>query len=192
MHGKIPRLFHDGGIALVLLRWPFSCETRSPPGFLRGALPNGRVSYCLDNTPACECSFGNPPPWLRSGSKPTLALACSAPVDAELCPPGKYSNSLPADRGRRSVAAGPAGWFHSAHFPISCFPENRSLARPTSRCCPVWCIRHRPPSVAVFSSAAVPRDPPPAVTPRCRLPPAPPPPPPSVHAPHRWKSVRCS
>src|SRR5713226_345423 len=163
MRGKTPRLFHGGDTALGLLRWPSSCETRSPPGFLRDAPPSGRASHCLDNTPACEGSLGNLLLWLRSGSKPTLAAACIAPAGAGLCPPGKHSNSLPADTGMRSVAAGPAGWFHSAHFPISCSPENRSPSRPTSRYCLAWCSRHRPPVVAVFSSAALPRDPPPAV-----------------------------
>src|SRR5437879_2137998 len=164
---------HAGGqspsqISIKLLgcqqsRWPSFCETRSPPGFLRDAPPNGRASHCPDNTPVCASRFGSLLLWLRSGSKATLAALCIVPADAGLCPPDKRSDFLPADRGTHLVATGPAGWFRSVHFPTPRSPKNPSPSRPTSRYCLAWCSRRRPPSVAVFSSAALPHDPPPAV-----------------------------
>src|ERR1700686_3653730 len=59
MRDKTPRFFPGDGISAGLLHWPSSCGMRSPPGFLRAALPNGRAFCCLDNTPVCERRFGN-------------------------------------------------------------------------------------------------------------------------------------
>src|ERR1700719_52981 len=61
-------------------------------------------------------------------------------------------------------------------------PENRFPVWPSSRCCLAWCSRHRPPSVAAFSSAALRYGRPPASRPTPRL----------ILAPHRSKSARCS
>src|SRR6266705_1379821 len=55
------------------------------------------------------------------------------------------------------------------------------VARPSSRYSLAWCSRDRPPSVAVFYSAAVPGDPLLAITVRCRWPRLSPPLPQSVH-----------
>src|SRR5260370_7778262 len=67
MHDKTPRFVHDDDSAPGLPRWPSSCETPSPPGFLRVALRNGRSSCCPDNTPVYEGRFGNPQTGLRRG-----------------------------------------------------------------------------------------------------------------------------
>src|SRR5580704_13256195 len=192
MRDKIPRFVHGDDIAPGLPRWPSSCETPSPRGFLRVALRNGRSSCCPDNTQVCEGSFGNPQTGLRRGGKSSLLPPCVVPAEAELCPPGKHSGSSPADREMRSAETGSSGWRRAAHLPAAWSPENRPLARPSSRYSLAWCNRYRPPSVAAFSRVAVPRDPPPVVAARCRWPPESPPVPQLVHTLHPWKSARCS
>src|SRR6266853_3274117 len=157
MRDKTPRFFPGDGISAGLLHWPSSCGTRSPLGFLRAAPPNGRAFCCLDNTPVCERRFGNPQTGLRRRGKSSRLPPCVVSVYAGLCPRGKHSDSSPADRGMRSVEAGSVGWLRVAHTAWS--PENRSLAWPSSRYSLAWCSRDRPPSVAVFYSAAVPGDP---------------------------------
>src|SRR5271167_1479852 len=103
MRDKIPRFFHDDDIAPGLPRWPSSCETPSPPGFLPIALRNGRSSCCPDNTPVCEDSFDNPHTGLRTGGKSSLLPPCVVPAEAGLCLLGKHSGSSPADREMHSA-----------------------------------------------------------------------------------------
>src|SRR6267378_3331327 len=174
---------HDSSPATVSLLSFFA-------GLLLAAPPNGRAFCCLDNTPVCERRFGNPQAGLRRRGKSSRPPPCVVSVYAGLCPRGKHSDSSPADRGMRSVKAGSVGWLRMAHTAWS--PENRSLARPSSRYSLAWCSRDRPPSVAVFYSAAVPGDPLLAITVRCRWPRLSPPLPQSVHARHPRKSARCN
>jgi hypothetical protein len=189
------RQFHVRGLAKAQMEmlWACltsSCGTRLPPGFLRAAPPNGRAFCCLDNTPVCECMFGNPQTGLRRCGKSSRALSCVVAAESGFCPPDKYSDLSPADRGTRSAKAGSAGWLRAAQTAWP--PENRSLVSPSSRYSSAWCSRDRPPSVAVFYSAAVPGDPLLATTASTRWPPVSQPLPQSVHARHPRKSVRCS
>src|SRR5437899_8749965 len=192
MRGKTPPLFHGDDIAPAPLRWPSSAGTRPPSHSLPDASPNGRASHSLDNIAACAHSFGNLASPLGSGTEPNLALSCADPRNATGCLPDKQNNLVHGRRQTRSAEGGSVYSFRWAHFPTSCFPENRSLARPSSRYCPVWYSRHRPPSVAAFSSDELAHVPPLAITARCRWLPASPTLPQSVPAPHRWKSARCS
>src|SRR2546421_522556 len=175
MRDKIPRFFPGDGISAGLLQWPFSCGTRSPPGFLQAAPLNDRVFCCLDNTPVWEYRFGHPQTALPRCGKSSRPPPCVVSADAEFYPPGKHSDPSLADRGMRSVVTGSVDWLRVAHTAWS--PENRSLAWPFSRYSLAWCSRDRPPSVAVFYSAAVPGDPLLAITARSRWPPLSPPPP---------------
>src|SRR5260370_9413715 len=109
MHDKAPRFVHDDDSATGLPRWPSSCETPPPPGFLRVALRNGRSSCCPDNTPVCEGTFGNPQTGLRRGGKSSLLPPCVVPAEPSLCPPGKHSGSSPSDRGMHSSETGSPG-----------------------------------------------------------------------------------
>src|SRR6516162_7082538 len=190
MRDKIPRFLPGNGISAGLLRWPSSCGTRSPVGFLRAAPRNGRAVCCLDNTPVYECRFGNPQTALHRRGKSSRAPLCVVSAYAEVCPPGKHSDPSPADREIHSVVTGSVGWLLVVH--AACSPENRSVARPFSRYSLAWYSRDRPPSVAVFYSAAVPSDPLLAITACSRWPPLSPPLPQSVRGRHPWRSARCN
>src|ERR1700730_15580538 len=115
MRDKTPRFLPGDGISAGLLHWPSSCGTRSPAGFLRAAPPHGRVFCCLDNTPDCECRFGNPQPGLCRCGECSRGPPCVASADAGVGPPGKHSDSSPADRGMRSVETGSVDWLRVVH-----------------------------------------------------------------------------
>src|SRR6266852_6802085 len=189
MRGKIPPLFRGGDIAPALPRWPSFPGTQRPSQFLPGELPNGRAFDSPDNTLACEHNSDSLSSSLRNDRKSDLAQPVTVLHSAAICLPG--TDTDPARRHNEThwaaVDAEPSPRWVS--LPVPCSPENRSPTRPSSRCCLVWCSRHRPPSVAVFSSAAVPRVPPLAITVRCRSPPASPTPPQSTPAPHPGKAA---
>jgi hypothetical protein len=182
----------DDDSASALPRWPFFGETPSPPGFLRVVLRNGRFSCCPDNIPVCEGRFGNPQTGLHRGDKSSLPLPGVVPAGVRFFLPGKHSGSYPGGREMHSAETGFSGWRRVAHLPAASFPENRSLAQPSSRCSLAWCNRYRLPSVAAFSPVAVPCGPRQAITVRCRWLPVSPPLPQLVPTLHPWKSARCS
>src|SRR5215470_1102278 len=140
MRDKIPLSLPGNGISAGLLHWASSCGTRSPTGFLRAALLNGHGFCCLDNIPACEGRFGNPRTALRRRGKSSRAPLCVVSAETKFCPPDKHSDRSPADKGKRSVAAGSLGWLHVVH--TACSPENRSVAWPFSRYSLAWCSHH--------------------------------------------------
>src|SRR6266849_804414 len=144
MRGKIPPLSHDGGTALALLRWTSSFERPARPHFLRREPPSGLASDSPGNTVASARSFGSPATPLRSGAA---------------CPPDKQSNPVHGRKQTRSAEAvlGQAG--HASSLP-PCSPENLFPVWPSLQSSLAWCSPCQRPSVAAFSSAWLPGDPP--------------------------------
>src|SRR5260370_21315728 len=99
--------------------------------------------------------------------------SCFVHPDAGLCTAGKHVGSYLADKEMRSAETGSASWRRAAHFHTAWSPENRSLARPSSRYSLAWYSHYRPPAVAAFSPTAVLGDPLLAITPLCPSAPAP-------------------
>src|ERR1019366_7791652 len=173
-------------------RWPSFPGTQGPSRFLPGELPNDHASDSSDNTPVCERNSHTISSSPHSDRKSLLAQPVTALRSAAICL--RDTDTDPARHHTKTHwAAVDAELLSRWAFPHApCFPENRSLARPSSRCCLAWYSRHRPPSVAAFSPAALRCDPLPATTARCRSLPASPRLPQSAPVPHRQKSARCS
>src|ERR1019366_7238222 len=188
MRGKTPPLFRGGHSDPALPHWPSFPGTQRPPLFLPGELPNGHASDSPDNTLACQPNSRSLSCSLDSDGKSHLAQPAAALHSAETCLPGTDIDPARRHRETHWVAIDAEPSLRWASAPAPCSPENRSPAQPSSRYCLAWCSCHRPPSVAAFSSIAVPRVLPPAITGRCRWLPESPRLPRSTRAPHRWKS----
>src|SRR6266849_1353979 len=159
MRGKIPPLSHDGGTSLALLRWTSSFERPARPHFLLREPPSGLASDSPGNTVASARCFGSPATPLRSGNTYSLSFSCGALHSRAACPPDKQSNPVHGRKQTRSAEAvlGQAG--HASSLP-PCSPENLFPVWPSLQSSLAWCSPCQRPSVAAFSSAWLPGDPP--------------------------------